>query len=278
MGSQLQVLKGLIQDYLRQSDLSVWDRFGHFDSLAERAHPFQLTPHQLEAVKTAFLVEDHIPGYASEYFRIFPVDESISPEQFSWNREMSHFIFRWCAEEDRHAHVLELYLEKTGQVSREELQGEMFREGRKPYRAPHDDHFQLFTYTLLQEKATQIFYMSLRSAIADPLLKEILLKLAQDEARHCYFFTEVVRIDLQNRKTAAIPLFQETILNFKMPLADMLDHYKRRSVIMMHAAGGYDYRSAFDHLKKVIERYASAGSSQRHALWEDFLRALPLVR
>jgi rubrerythrin len=255
----------------------VWDRFSHFDPPSRSSIPPRLTPHQLEAVKTAFLIEDHIPGYATEYFRIFPVDASVPAEQAAWNRELQHFIFRWCAEEDRHAHVLELYIEKTGQVSSEALLNERIKEGKKAYRAPHDDHFQLFTYTLLQEKATQIFYMSLRKHIEDPLLKEILLKLAQDEARHCHFFTEVVRLQLKARKSAAIPLLQETVERFRMPLSDMLENYKRRSIIMKHAAGGYHHGSAFDYFKKVIEQYAEASSPKGNVLWESFLSALPLV-
>jgi hypothetical protein len=274
---QLQPLKDLIQAYLRQSDQMVWDRFSHFDPPSRGSTPPRLTPHQLEAVKTAFLIEDHIPGYATEYFRIFPVDASVPAEQAAWNRELQHFIFRWCAEEDRHAHVLELYLERTEQVSPEDLLRERVKEGTKRYRAPHDDHFQLFTYTLLQEKATQIFYMSLRKQIEDPLLREILLKLAQDEARHCHFFTEVVRIGLKTRRSAAIPLLQETVERFKMPLADMLENYKRRSIIMKHAAGGYHHGSAFDYLKKVIEQYATASSLKGNVLWESFLSDLPLV-
>jgi acyl-[acyl-carrier-protein] desaturase len=274
---ELQPLKTLIHNYLRQSDQIVWDRFSHFDSLPEKSGSPRLTPHQLEAVKTAFLIEDHIPGYATEYFRIFPVDESVPPEQAAWNREIQHFIFRWCAEEDRHAHVLNLYLESTGQVSPEALLIERIKEGKKAYRAPHDDHFQLFTYTLLQEKATQIFYMSLRKQIDDPILKEILLRLAQDEARHCHFFTEAVRIGIQTKETAAIPLLQDTIDRFKMPLAGILENYKRRSIIMKHAAGGYHHASAFDYFKKVLERYATAGPAQKNTLWEDFLGALPLV-
>lgn len=274
---KLQSLKDLIQTYLTLSDQIVWDRFGHFDPAPEKLPAPRLTPHQLEAVKTAFLIEDHIPGYATEYFRIFPVDDTVPMEQAAWNRELQHFIFRWCAEEDRHAHVLELYLERTEQVSPEALVKERVKEGKKRYRAPHDDHFQLFTYTLLQEKATQIFYMSLRKHIEDPLLKEILLKLAQDEARHCHFFTEVVRLQLEARKSAAIPLLQETVERFRMPLSDMLENYKRRSIIMKHAAGGYHHGTAFDYFKKVIEQFAGAGTSNGKDVWENFLAAIPVV-
>ena len=277
MKIELNPLRDLVRRYLRQSDRMVWDRFSHFTSPLTTSASHRLTSNQVDAVMTAFLVEDHIPGYAAEYARIFPVHPSVSAEQIAWNREMQHFILRWCSEEDRHAQVLELYLEKSGQVSPEVLRNETVNAGGKVYSAPHSNHFQLFAYTVLQEKATQIFYMSLRREVGDPVLKEILLRLAQDEARHCHFFSEAVKIELRSKDTSAIPLLQETIDCFKMPLANLLDRYKRRSIVMMRAAGGYDYRCAFDHLKKVIEQYASAATSSNSDLWENFLGALPLL-
>ncbi len=269
-------LEAVLKKYFQMSDTIAWDRYAMFSDLPSTLAP-RLTPLQLEAVKTAFLVEDHIPGYCSEYSRLFPIDASCPPEQIARNRQILHFVFRWCSEEDRHAHILELYLKKTGQVDPAELEKEMIREGVKPYKAPHDDPFQLFTYTVLQERATQIFYQSLARSITDPLLQEILRKIAQDEARHCFFFTEIMKQEISARSTSAIPLLQDTLARFHMPLANMLENYKRRSIQMMRAASGYDYRQAFDYFQKVIKNYAEAATAPTQALWQEFLLALPTI-
>ncbi|MES2202061.1 MAG: acyl-ACP desaturase, partial [candidate division FCPU426 bacterium] len=196
----------LVHDYLRSSDRLVWDRFAHFEKADKGEWPGPaLTKMQLMAVKTAFLVEDHIPGYSSEYMRLFPVDLTVSPEQAQINRVMMHFILRWCSEEDRHAHVLELYLRKTGQVEGMSLSDDMLKEGMKKYDAFSADHAALFAYTTIQEKATAIFYKCLANSVEDPLLKEIMTKLVGDESRHARFFSHALMIAMQNRGPAIMP-------------------------------------------------------------------------
>ena len=46
----------------------------------------------------------------------------------------------------------------------------MIYEGRKLYHAPHDIPTQLFAYTALQEKATQLYYTCIRQARVTPLI------------------------------------------------------------------------------------------------------------
>ncbi len=52
----------------------------------------------------------------------------------------------------------------------------MVLEGKKQYAVPHEDPTQLFTYTALQEKATQLFYSCLRPSVREPALRSILAK------------------------------------------------------------------------------------------------------
>ena len=51
---------------------------------------------------------------------------------------MLHFVFRWVAEEDRHGHILELWLRNSGRRDPEKLTELMVYEGRKTYHSPHD--------------------------------------------------------------------------------------------------------------------------------------------
>ncbi len=269
-------LEELIDRYLKQSDKIVWERYAHFKAM--ETSPWSgpaLSRAELVAVKTAFLVEDHIPGYSTEYLRLFPVNPLVTPAQAMSNRTMIHFILRWCAEEDRHAHVLEMYLRKTQQVGDDELTNDMVHEGQKPYIAPHENHIQLCVYTMLQEKATQLFYQTLRLAVADPLLKEILNRLTQDEARHCHFFSQVVLYHLERRGADAIPLLQDTLERFTMPLSGMIDNYKRKSIYMARAAKGYSHSLAFDYMKRTLQKFSRLPSHSHDRRWEDFLSAMP---
>jgi acyl-[acyl-carrier-protein] desaturase len=263
----------LVNDYLRSSDRLVWDRFAHFEKVGEEAawNGPPLTKMQLMALKTAFLVEDHIPGYSSEYMRLFPVSADAGPEQSRINRIMMHFILRWCSEEDRHAHVLELYLRKTKQAPAMELSDEMLKEGMKKYEAFSADHAALFAYTTIQERATAIFYRCLSKSVDDPLLKEIMNKLIADESRHANFFSEALLIGMQNRGPAIMPTIQETLEKFYMPLSDTMENYKRRSVVMLKEAKGYTWHAGLDYLKKLVERFQNLPTTRADERWQEFL-------
>jgi acyl-[acyl-carrier-protein] desaturase len=267
-------LEKLVNDYLKSSDSLLWNRFSHFEK--DWTGP-GLSKMQLMAVKTAFLVEDHIPGFSSEYMRLFPVSEAVSREQAQTNRIMQHFILRWCSEEDRHAHVFELYLRKTKQVDGLELWDDMLKEGMKHYTAFSADHAALFAYTTIQEKATAIFYKCLQQSVEDPLLKEILGKLVGDESRHAKFFSEALMLGLETRGPEIMPKIQETLEKFYMPLADTMENYKRRSIVMLREAKGYNWSGGLEYLQGLLLKFKSLPSTRADERWADFLRAADAV-
>ena len=264
----------LVNEYLQVSDKLVWNRFAHFEKYGTGDSAWQgpaLTKMQLMALKTAFLVEDHIPGYSSEYMRLFPVNADVGPDQSRINRIMMHFILRWCSEEDRHAHALELYLRKTNQVDGIELSDDMLKEGMKKYNAFSADHAALFVYTTIQERATAIFYKCLANSVEDPLLKEVMNKLIADETRHANFFSEALMIAMQNRGPEIMPTIQDTLEKFYMPLADTMENYKRRSIVMLREAKGYTWHAGLDYLKKLVDKFQNLPSTRSDERWQEFL-------
>lgn len=266
--------ENLVNEYLAVSDKLVWNRFAHFEKFGDGDKAWAgppLTKHQLMALKTAFLVEDHIPGYSSEYMRLFPVSAEAGPEQSRINRIMMHFILRWCSEEDRHAHALELYLRRTKQADGIELSDDMLKEGMKKYSAFSADHAALFTYTTIQERATAIFYKCLANSVEDPLLKEIMNKLIADETRHANFFSECMLVAMANQGPSIMPTIQETLEKFYMPLADTMENYKRRSIVMLREAKGYTWHAGLDYLKKLVEKFQNLPTTRADERWREFL-------
>lgn len=83
--------------------------------------------------------------------------------------------------------MLERYQVTSGLAEPQKLRESLAVEGRKRFDLPYDHAVQFFTYPLVQEKATQIYYQHLRQVVGDPLLKEILALLSKDEARHFSF-------------------------------------------------------------------------------------------
>ena len=262
-----------VTDYLRANDHVGYNRFEDFewDKLKDSVVESGMKDIHISAVETAMLVEDHIPGYGSEYQRIFMINESRSDDEAWMCRQMLHFVFRWVAEEDRHAHCLELWMRHCGKRTDEALTNLMVVEGKKQYLAPHDNPTQLFTYTAIQEKATQLFYSCLRQSVQEPVLRSVLAKLSQDEARHCYFFSQLVLDALSDANSRQVGQMKEALENFAMPLAMMMDNYKRKAILMMHAAGGYDYRTAFEHFSRLVTRVMETRTNARGTNLQDLL-------
>jgi hypothetical protein len=262
-----------VTDYLTTNDHVGYNRFTDFDwtTLADSVLRSSLTDLHVGAVETAMLVEDHIPGYASEYTRLFlPTEDRTDLEAWTC-RQMLHFVYRWVAEEDRHAHCLELWLRNCGRSDESALTTLMVTEGKKYYVIPHEDPAQLFTYTTLQEKATQLYYSCLRSAVDEPVLRSVLGRLAQDEARHCHFFSQLALDTLRNANSCYIAKVREALEQFQMPLATMLENYKRKAIQMKRAAGSYDYRDALEFFGRLVRRSLEARSTARSGNLEDLL-------
>ena len=105
-------LKNIVDKHFRRFELTGWNRFTSFDWPALDAS--KLTDVQVDAVRTAHLIEDHIPHYTAEYFKIFPLHPDLPKKVVDYRRQMLRFVSRWTADEDRHAHTLENYLRACG--------------------------------------------------------------------------------------------------------------------------------------------------------------------
>ena len=254
-----------ITNYIRANDDVGYNRFNDFewDTLKDSVHASGMTDIHIGAVETAMLVEDHIPGYGSEYIRLFMINEDRTDEEAWKCRQMLHFVFRWVAEEDRHAHCLELWLRHSGRRDDKALTDLMVVEGKKPYVAPHDDPTQLFTYTTVQEKATQLFYSCLRQNVDEPVLRAVLGKLSQDEARHCHFFSQLVLDALRDANTRSVGQMREALEQFRMPLSMMMDNYKRKAIQMRRAARNYDAYEAMNHFARLVKQVMDSRTTSR---------------
>lgn len=258
-----QVLDQALYDYFRRSDKMGWSPYDLVESpgaAAQLARPERLNEYQRSAVKTVLFVEDHLPGYLSEYLRIM-TDPDVTDEQHITNRNTLHFTFRWVAEEDRHAHVLERYMVQTGLYSQNELAIEMMRERKQAYIFPYQQLVEGFIYLALQEKATHMYYRALARDIDEPLLKTILGRMGADEASHGRFFYDMLikshhgNLDALARKVTAVAN------DFKMPVQNNLINYRRQVLGLMRAAPSYKHPDVFADMMNAVEKASTTYSS-----------------
>lgn len=255
-------LRRHVDEFLRVADNATWNRFEGLQW--SRARPESLSPEQRSAVEFVTFIEDHIPNYFGEYNQNFPIDASVDSSTCQHNRILYHFTVRWSQEEDRHAHVLAEYQVRTGMVDRAELDAQLAVEGAKRFKPDVGTALELFTYTLVQEKATQLYYQQLAAVSPDPVLRDLLRYLARDEARHFAFFFHVVGEYVEQFGDECLEPMKRVATGFKMPLHDTLDRYWRRALVMRSAAG-YDHTEAFESLRRVVERFADARTRSKAA-------------
>jgi rubrerythrin len=246
-----------LYDYMRRSERMGWSAYDlvDADSLKNIARPERLSEVQLGAVKTVLFVEDHLPGYLSEYLRIM-TDPDVPDGQQIVNRKALHYTFRWVAEEDRHAHVLEMYLTKTGLVREEDLQNEMLRERKTGYSFPYQQMAEGFVYLALQEKATHLYYRALARDVDEPLLKSLLTKMGADEASHGAFFYDLLTRAYRGDMDALAKKVTAVANDFRMPVQNNLLNYRRQLLGMMRAAPSYRHGDVFADMMRAVDRAA----------------------
>jgi acyl-[acyl-carrier-protein] desaturase len=232
--------------------------------------PELLTDSDRSVVRFLTYIEDHIPGYLNWALRTFPVDGSeLDTTTVALHREYFRFFVSWAYDEERHARALTRYQEVAEMADPRQLRLELAAQGRKHFDLPHAEPLAAFTYTMLQEKATQLFYQQFRGVAREPLLRDLLLRLARDEARHFAFYAHLVEEYLRRDPAAAAPHLKEVLRT--------LPRYRRWSAEVADAAG-YDHTQAYLALERLVEQYvngrADSGLADLHGLLQA-ARSMP---
>lgn len=265
----------LVEKHTLIADDVTWNRFTSIPW--EELNPELLTEKQRSAIAFITFIEDHLPGYFATYTKRFPIDENTPLEECIYNRELYHFLVRWAQEEDRHAHVLTNYQLRCGLASAEQIRQDLAREGRKPFTIEFIEPPQVFTYALLQEKATLLYYKQLHDAIQEPVLKFILRLLVRDEARHFAFFASIVGAYLEQFGEQMLPHMKAVLEDFKMPLHNTLTNYWRWALIICDAAGGYKHTDAYEELVRVVNKFADASTCSKAADMVDLIEKIRTI-
>jgi acyl-[acyl-carrier-protein] desaturase len=235
------------------------DRGWSLDSLPwGKLRPERLTETDTSVVRFITYIENHLPGYLSWLLDTFPViDDDIGLEDCARHREYFRFFVAWAYDEERHAAALTRYQIESGLAEPTALLADLAAEGRKQIDLPYEHPLQAFTYTLVQEKATQLFYQRFNDVVQEPVLNELLRLLARDESRHFAFYNQLVSGYLRRGGAAAVPHLKDVLTTFRMPLATTLTGYWRWSLKVADAVG-YDHTEAYEALARLVRELVDA--------------------
>lgn len=277
--SRLAIDAGEVRDLTRKATSRAAARQWSVDEVPWAAlRPEELTPTDRSVVRFITFIEDHIPGYLTYFLNAFPVSgRDLAIEEFCFNREYFRFLILWANDEERHASVLTRYQVEAGISDADTLMRDLAEEGRKQFALPYESPVQAFTYTLVQEKATQLFYQRFKTVATEPVLRDLLHRLARDEARHFAFYSELLGAYLKRHGLAAtVPDLKDVLGTFRMPLADTLHGYWRWSLRIADATA-YDHTEAYDALVRLVNDFATSGGDASAADLAEFVHRIRAV-
>lgn len=209
--------------FFRTSERVMW-RFGEirFDQIQKEL----ITEDDINAVRAAMLVESHNPIYTK-----------VLLDYFAQDHEMAAFVVTWGYEELKHYGVLRTWLEATGLVDQIGLEKELSETRAGPW-GDVESQFsvvQSFAYTMLQEEITGLFYRKFMHRTNEPVLKNILKLIMQDEYRHCQWYLSKAREVLLSGRGHVEEVF-DLFLRFEMPGPTFIQEYGKHGQAMLKVA------------------------------------------
>lgn len=186
----------------------------------------KITEDDINAVRAAMLVESHNPIYTK-----------VLLDYFAQDHEMAAFVVTWSYEELKHYGVLRTWLEATGMVNQVELERELSETRAGPW-GDVESKFsvvQSFSYTMLQEEITGLFYKKFMHRAKEPVLKGILNLIMQDEYRHCQWYLGKAREVLMTGRGHVEEVF-DMFMRFEMPGPSFIQEYGKYGQAMLKVA------------------------------------------
>jgi acyl-[acyl-carrier-protein] desaturase len=174
------------------------------------------------------------------YYAVEQFAPDYSAETISRNRDVyarSQFQMQWGSEEAKHADTLRNVLVYSKHRSDDWMFDYTETLRRVKWTPPFTDPIEQTLYTVLQERATQVNYINLAKLVrrgdplfggtAEPVIANVAVTLAADEAAHFNFFLEAARLYLYYLPEQTLQALVNVLHEFVMPASEIIPGYER---------------------------------------------------
>ena len=134
-----------------------------------------------DALEILLIQKDNLAAYHREFVFSFILEEK-------WGR----WVGRWTAEEHLHAIALRNYLVVTREIDPAANEDVRVEHVMKGYRADTYSQIETLAFMTLFERAHAVFCRNLQAQVTEPVLKDMIDRIARDEERHEEFFANLV--------------------------------------------------------------------------------------
>lgn len=181
------------------------------------------SPELLTIIEGFYGTEQYVPDYTNELLRLV-----------RQNYGRSQFQLRWGAEEERHADLWRNVLLFSGGRTPRWIEQYTHDLREAAWTPLFDNPLHMLLYTVIQERATQIYYLNVVkiargesekpqfASDTDPVLAAVAQTIAVDEAAHYSFFLEGARLFLYYYPEETLAALIDVLRTFAMPAMHLL--------------------------------------------------------
>jgi acyl-[acyl-carrier-protein] desaturase len=209
-----------------------------------------------DALEILLITKDNVAGYHRELVEHFLLEEK-------WGR----WLGRWTAEEHLHAIALRNYLVVTREIDPAANEDVRVEHVMKGYRADTYSQIETLAFMALLERAHAVYCRNLQAQIDEPVLRDMIGRIAKDEERHEEFFANLVAHLLTHDRDETIAAIAQRAAALE-PIGADIDAYRDKLAVVADA-GIFDDAA----LKKVISDRISAWGLSEHPDLQKFVTA-----
>ena len=200
-----------------------------------------LPRHITDAMEILLIGKDNLAGYHRELVEHFILDKK-------WGR----WLGRWTAEEHLHAVALRNYLVVTREIDPTANEDVRVEHVMKGYRANTYSQLETLAFMAMWERSHAVFCRNLAAQIDEPVLRDLVGKIAGDEERHEEFFANLVAHCLEFDRDETVAAIARRAAGLEVIGADIDAYADKRAAVA--AAGIFDDES----LRRVVSDRVSA--------------------
>ncbi|WP_029114244.1 acyl-ACP desaturase [Mycobacterium sp. URHB0044] len=207
-----------------------------------------------DALEILLITKDNVAGYHRELVEHFILDEK-------WGR----WIGRWTAEEHLHAIALRNYLVVTREIDPAANEDVRVEHVMKGYRADTYSQIETLAFMAFLERAHAVYCRNLQAQIEEPVLQDMVGRIARDEERHEEFFANLVAYLLEHDRDQTVAAIAARAAALE-PIGADIDAYQDKLAVIAEA-GIFDA----DKLKTVISDRIVAWGLGEHPDLQKFV-------
>ncbi len=204
----------------------------------------KISPELAIAVETAYLTELNLPWFTAGLDKLFENAYQV----------LRDFLRIWTSEEAQHTTLLGTYLLVTRNINPIRLSHLSDTVLQNAWYPGEATILEGMAYTTVQELSTQAFYASVAKQAdkEDPILANLLRRIAKDERLHYTFYLKAVRAYLEADPNLIL-VVADTLRDFAMP-GRLMPNFQQRQLII---SAGANYGIA-QYYRQVADAVAKA--------------------